>query len=102
MKLFSTRKNDCLESKVIYSIRLQIEEIFQILTQETKEISDKELYTKMYLVTARIIALTALREGKKSPIFHYLKKNKKYDSLLTQTTMQEIDTLKYQLTPIKK
>lgn len=56
----------------------------------------------MYLVTARIIALTALREGKKSPIFHYLKKNKKYDSLLTQTTMQEIDTLKYQLTPIKK
>ncbi|MBY7649823.1 MAG: hypothetical protein C4617_04980 [Candidatus Liberibacter europaeus] len=95
--MFSNQKiKDGLESDIIRSIHLHIEEISKILSEESKNSSEKELLEKMYLVSARMIALTALREGDKSPIPGFLSKNKKYDSPLTRITIREINAIKHQ------
>ncbi|MBL0849158.1 MAG: hypothetical protein EU981_03665 [Candidatus Liberibacter ctenarytainae] len=94
--LLSTRKkNDFLELDIVQSIRIQIEEISTILLEDSQEYSEKELRDKMYQVTARIIALAAWREEKKSPIHQLLARKKQPDSLLTRITTQEINALQH-------
>ncbi|AKK20420.1 hypothetical protein HUT03_04035 [Candidatus Liberibacter africanus] len=88
--MFAVRKKDSLETEITRNICCRIDEISKILSNKSQDISEQELRMKIYLVTARIIALTAFREGKE----HYILKSfKKNDSLLAQTIIQEINTL---------
>ncbi|ACT57363.1 hypothetical protein Q7M76_03845 [Candidatus Liberibacter asiaticus] len=98
----SREKEVFLESEVVHNIRLQIEEISAILSKKSRDTPNQEIRTKIYIITARIIALIVFREGEKSLIFDLLRTNQKTNSSLTQAIIQEIDTLQHQCKSIER
>ncbi|XCD37342.1 hypothetical protein Q7L83_03860 [Candidatus Liberibacter asiaticus] len=98
----SREKEVFLESEVVHNIRLQIEEISAILSKKSRDTPNQEIRTKIYIITARIIALIVFREGEKSLIFDLLRTNQKTNSSLTQAIIQEIDTFQHQCKSIER
>ncbi|MBA5724557.1 hypothetical protein [Candidatus Liberibacter sp.] len=97
----TNNKSDHPDSDMIHNIRIQIEDVSKILSQKSGSFSEKDLRKRMHLITARIIALTALHEGDRSPIPNLLQKEHESNSFLTEITIKEIEFLKSQLSLVE-
>ncbi|AHA27881.1 hypothetical protein [Candidatus Liberibacter americanus] len=94
---YDKKIEDSLKKDIVKNIHIRIQNISRILLSEgSNAISENEIRELMYIVAAKMIALAALREGKKSRILHIFSKNKKKISQLTKITINEINLLRKQ------